>query len=140
MGFLSWAAEFTQNTEHVPVWLLTSPTAVLDSVVPQSSVGESRTCRGWSLEDGPGMRTRTSQVKECQQRPRALPRAQAFLVSHSEVQTSWSDVPSANTVFLTTVCFLVSKCHRKGLSASSVIQWPGKILRCHFVSGQLVCA
>lgn len=46
-------------------------------------------------------------------------------VCHSEV------TPHLQTSFLTTVCFLVTKCHIKGLSACSVIQWCEEIPRCH---------
>lgn len=44
----------------------------------------------------------------------------------------WSaDTPSANTLFLTTVCFLVTKCHIKGLLACSVTQWHEERPCCH---------
>lgn len=120
------------HTEPIRSWLLTPPTAVLDFIVRVNQ--EPAMFSLW--QDRSGMCTRTSPGA---QRGLCSTLNTGPLVSHSEVQTGWSDFPSANT-FLTTVCFLVSKCHRKGLSASSVIQWPEKIIRCHFVSGQLVCA
>lgn len=50
-----------------------------------------------------------------------------FLGIRAEVESSLNDTPSADTFFLTALCFLLIRWRIYGLSSHSAIQWHEKI-------------